>query len=187
MIVIFFQILLLKARAVPHYCIRGRDWRLCFLSFRICRQGTPLDSHNECNLELGPHFLPLVFIHPSQSVLSGFVNPNAQHPEVVVIFVEQEAQPAREAYSFLQVPSLSIRKPRYESISLIFNIIPSTRPSSILPHRRWLSLMPTPARLLAMPSSTRWPSLPFFRPSLPMKPFWYAITILISQNQTYWG
>merc|ERR1711941_220131 len=38
----------------------------------------------------------------AKSVLSGFVNPNAQHPEVVVIFVEQEAQPAREAYSFLQ-------------------------------------------------------------------------------------
>jgi hypothetical protein len=37
-----------------------------------------------------------------KNVLSGFVNPAAQRPEVVVIFVEQEAQPARDAYSFLQ-------------------------------------------------------------------------------------
>lgn len=43
-------------------------------------------------------------------MLSGFVNPNAQHPEVVVIFVEQEAQPAREAYSFLQVPQIIYQK-----------------------------------------------------------------------------
>jgi hypothetical protein len=37
-----------------------------------------------------------------KNVLSGFVSSDAQRPEVVVVFVEQEAQPSREAYSFLQ-------------------------------------------------------------------------------------
>lgn len=59
-------------------------------------------------------------------MLSGFVNPNAQHPEVVVIFVEQEAQPAREAYAFLQVPSNYLLENRYESFALIFNFNSST-------------------------------------------------------------
>jgi hypothetical protein len=38
----------------------------------------------------------------AKSAFSRFVDSSAQQPEVVVIFVEQESSPTREAYSFLQ-------------------------------------------------------------------------------------